>query len=123
MRTHWIGLALGAMSLVLGIAAPALAQSPWSDNYLRASRHFAASRYSYRTLYSSVPGSGSVMYAPFVYQSQFIEPSYSRQRLMPHGYERFEVIPGSGGAAMTPFGFSTYYIPGFSYGYYVPYGR
>lgn len=123
MRIRRIGLVLGAMTIIFAIAAPAAAQSPWTDNYLRAYSHFAGSRYSYRTLSSFGPGAGSVMASPFVYQSQFIEPSYSRQRIMPHGYERFDVVPGFGGATMTPFGFSTYYVPGYSYGYYLPYAR
>jgi hypothetical protein len=123
MRIRWIGLALGAMAVILGIAAPATAQSPWTDNYLRAYTHFAGSRYSYRTLSSFAPGAGGVMATPFVYQSQFIEPAFSRQRIMPYGYDRFDVVPGFGGMTMTPFGFSRYYVPGYSYGYYLPYAR
>jgi len=80
------------------------------------------SRYSYRTLYSSVPGSGSMSATPFVYQSQFIEPSFSRQRIMPQGYDRFDLIPGFGSAIFTPFGFSNYYAPGFGHGFVAPYG-
>lgn len=123
MRTRWLYLAMATMSLMLGSAATAGAQPPVDYNHLRASQHFAGSRYSYRVLYSSIPGSGSMTYAPFFYQNQFIEPSFSRQRIMPHGYERFEILPGSGGATMTPFGFSTYYVPGSSSGFYVPYRR
>ncbi|HTU19831.1 MAG TPA: hypothetical protein VMG10_17340 [Gemmataceae bacterium] len=120
MRTRWLYLAMGTMSLMLGSAATVEAQPPVNYNYLRAYQHFAGSRYSYRVLYSSVPGSGSATVAPFFYQSQYIEPAFSRQRIMPHGYSRFDVIPGSGGTTMTPFGFSTYYVPGFTSGFYVP---
>ena len=123
MRTHWICLAIGTMTLMLGGAATAEAQPPVSYNYLRAYSHFAGSRYSYRTLYSSIPGSGSATYAPYFYQSQFVEPAFSRQRIMPHGYSRFDVVPGSGGTTMTPFGFSSYYVPGFASELYVPYRR
>ena len=123
MRTHGICLAIGTMIQMLGGAATAEAQPPLSYNYLRAYSHFAGSRYRYRTLYTSIPGSGSATFAPFFYQGQFIEPSFSRQRIMPHGYSRFDVVPGSGGATMTPFGFSTYYVPGFSTGFYVPFRR
>lgn len=123
MRTHWFCLAMATMSLMLGGAMIARAQPPVNYNYLRASQHFANSRYRYRVLYSSVPGSGSVTVTPFFYQSQFLEPAFSRQRIMPHGYERFDVVPGSGGTTMTPFGFNTYYVPGSSSGYYVPYRR
>lgn len=123
MRTRWIGLTLAALSLLLASSAMATAQTPLMDNYLRASQHFAGSRYSYRTLSSFVPGSGSMRAAPFVYQNQFIEPGFSRQRIMPYGYDRFDVVPGHGGTTMTPFGFSAYYVPGYRYGYYVPFGR
>jgi len=123
MRRHGMCVAMVTMALMLGSTATAEAQAPVSYNYLRAYSHFAGSRYSYRVLYSSIPGSGSMTVAPFVYQSQFIEPSFSRQRIMPHGYSRFDVVPGSGGATMTPFGFSTYYVPGFSTGFYVPFRR
>jgi hypothetical protein len=123
MRTHGICLAIGTMTLMLGGAARAEAQPQVSYNYLRAYSHFAGSRYSYRTLYSSIPGSGSATYAPFVYQSQFVEPAFSRQRMMLHGYSRFDVVPGSGGTTMTPFGFSSYYVPGFTSELYVPYRR
>ena len=84
--------------------------------------HTCPSRYSYRTLYASVPGSGSVMATPFVYQSQFIEPSFSRQRIMPQGYDRFDLIPGYGSAIFTPFGFSNSYNPGFGRGLVAPFG-
>jgi hypothetical protein len=107
---------------MLGGAANAVAQTPADYNYNRAYRHFVTSRYSYRTLYSSVPGSGSVMATPFVYQSQFIEPSFSRQRIMPQGYDRFDLIPGFGSAIFTPFGFSNNYTPGFGRGLVAPYG-
>lgn len=123
MRRNWIVLALVALCVGLGYAAPIQAQSPWTDNYLRAYSHFAGSRYSYRTLTSFVPGAGGMISTPFAYQNQFVEPSFSRQRIMPYGYERFDVVPGFGGARMTPFGYSSYYVPGFSYGYYVPYAR
>ncbi|MGH7227046.1 MAG: hypothetical protein ACRELF_27840 [Gemmataceae bacterium] len=123
MRRHGICLVMATMSLALGGAATVEAQQPVSYNYLRAYSHFAGSRYSYRTLYSSVPGSGSVTVTPFLYQHQFIEPSFSRQRIMPHGYSRFEVVPGSGSTTMTPFGLRTNYVPGFSSIFYVPYRR
>jgi hypothetical protein len=123
MMTRGFCLLMATMSLILGGAATAQAQPPLDYNYLRAASHFAGSRYSYRVLYSSIPGSGSATYAPFFYQSQFVEPSFSRQRIMPYGYERFDVVPGAGGTTMTPFGVSTYYVPGFSSGFYVPYRR
>jgi hypothetical protein len=63
-----------------------------------------------------------MMSTPFTNQSQFIEPSFSRQRIMPSGYERFDLIPGMGSAIFTPFGFNTYYVPGFGRGYVAPYG-
>jgi hypothetical protein len=73
-------------------------------------------------MYSSVPGSGSVMATPLVYESQFIEPSFSRQRIMPGGYDRFDLLPGMGSAIFTPFGFNSYYLPGFGHGYVAPNG-
>lgn len=120
MRWRCIGLALAAVCTLLG--GMATAQTPTSLTYDRAYRHFLASRYSYRTLYSSVPGSGSVMAAPFVYQSQFIDPGFSRQRITPFGYERFDAYPAQGGMTLTPLGYSNYYVPGFGYGLYAPYG-
>lgn len=122
MRWRCICLMLTAMSLLLGGAAKATAQTPASYNYARAYGHFLGSRYPYRTLYSSIPGSGSVMYTPFVYQSQFIEPAFSKQWITPYFYERFDAFPGSGGMTLTPFSFSSYYAPGFAHGLYAPYG-
>jgi hypothetical protein len=113
---------LATVSLMLGATAKVAAQTPASYTYDRAYRHFLNSRYSYRTLYSSVPATGSVMYTPFAYQSQFIEPSFSQQRITPYAYERYDAIPGFGGMTLTPFGFSSYYTPGFSRGFYAPYG-
>lgn len=122
MRSQWVYLTLATVSLILGQTAAAVAQVPTPANYNseRAQRHFAASRYSCRTLFTSVPGSGSVTYSPLLYQSQFVEPGYSRQRLSPYGYERFDAIPGLGGTTITPFGANGYYVPGFGYGYYAP---
>ncbi|MGH7225343.1 MAG: hypothetical protein ACRELF_19145 [Gemmataceae bacterium] len=122
MRWRGIGSALATVSLMLAGTATAAAQSPASFNYYRANQHFLNSRYSYRTLYSYAPPAVSAAYAPFLYQNQFIEPSISRQRIMPRGYERFDVIPGWGGTMITPFGFSSYYVPGFSHAYYAPSG-
>jgi hypothetical protein len=122
MRACWLCLTIGSLSLFVGWLPTAAAQTPADYNYARATSHFLGSRYSYRTLYSSRPGSGSVTYGPFGYQSQFIEPGFTRQRIMPYGYERFELIPGLGGTTMTPFGPNSYYVPGFGYGYYAPIG-
>jgi hypothetical protein len=122
MRRRWIGLALASVISMLAGATESKAQTPASYNYDRAYRHFVGSRYSYRTLYSSVPASGSAMSTPFVYQSQFIEPSFSRQRILPGGYERFDLIPGMGSAIYTPFEFSSSYRPGFGHGYIAPNG-
>ena len=122
MPWRWIGLALLSISSMLAGTAKAVAQTPASLTYGRAYQHFLMSRYSYRTLYSSVPGAGSMMATPFVYQSRFIEPSFSRQRIMPYGYERFDLIPGFGGATMMPFGFGSYYVPGYGRGFVAPYG-
>jgi hypothetical protein len=110
-----------AMSLTLFGAAKVSAQTPGNYNYDRAYRHFLASRYSYRTLYSSTPGTSSATYSPFGYRSQFIEASYSRQWIAPGVYGRYDYVPGLGGTTMTPFGANSYYIPGFGYGYSVPY--
>ena len=118
-RSCWT---LATVSLMLGATAKVAAQTPASYTYDRAYRHFLNSRYSYRTLYSSVPAAGSVMYTPFAYQSQFVEPSFSRQRITPYAYERYDAIPGYGGMTLTPLGFSSYYTPGFSRGFYAPYG-
>jgi hypothetical protein len=126
MRAGCMGWVMATISLILGGTATAQvpqAPPPLDYNYVRAYRHFAGSRYSYRVLSSSVPGSGSVTVAPFVYQSQFIDPAFSRQRIMPSGYERFQVVPGSGAMIMTPWSYSSNYVPGFSYGYYVPWTR
>jgi hypothetical protein len=79
------------------------------------------SRYSYRTLYSSIPGNGGVSYGPFGYQSQFVEPAFSRQWITPFGYGRFDVIPGMGSTTATPFGYTSYYAPGYGTGYHVPF--
>jgi hypothetical protein len=101
--------------------ATASAQPLADYNYARAYHHFRMSRYSYRTLYSSIPGQGGVSYGPFGYQSQFVEPAFSRQWITPYGYGRFDLVPGSGGTAVTPFGYSSYFAPGFGTGYYVPF--
>lgn len=123
MRTRGILLATATMSLMLGSAATAAAQAPLDYNALRAYRHFAGSRYNYRQLYSSVPGSGSATYAPFFYQHDFIEPSFSRQRITPYGYARYDLFPGAGGTTITPFGMSTHYVPGFASAFSVPFRR
>lgn len=121
MRAVCICLVMGAMSLILEGTATAQAPPPRVDyNYLRAYQHFAGSRSGYRVLYSSVPGSGRVTMTPYFYQSQYIEPAYSRQRITPYGYDRLNVHPAAGGMTMTPFGYSTYYVPGFSSVYYLP---
>jgi hypothetical protein len=122
MRWRCICLMLTAMSFSLGGGAKATAQTPASFNYARASSHFLGSRYSYRTLYTSIPGSGSVTYTPFFYQSQFIEPAFSKQWITPYFYERFDAIPAVGAMTLTPFSLSSYYAPGFGYGLYAPYG-
>jgi hypothetical protein len=121
MRWRRIGLTLATLSLILGVNT-ASAQTPASYTYERAYRHFVNSRSCYRTLYSSVPSSGSVMYTPFGYQSQFIEPSFSRQRITPFAYERFDAFPGFGGTTLMPFGFNSYYFSGFGHGIIAPYG-
>lgn len=122
MRWCSICLISAVTSIMLGEAAKVAAQTPASYNYDRAYRHFLGSRYSYRTLYSSMPGSGSVTYTPFFYQGQFIDPAFSKQWLTPYGYERFDAIPALGGMTLTPFGFSSYYVPGFGHSLYVPFG-
>jgi hypothetical protein len=122
-RMRWLGAIMAAMILSLLAATTATAQTPGNYNYDRAYRHFARSRYSYRTLYSSTPGFNRMTFTPFGYQSQFLEPAYSRQRITPAGYDRYDYIPGLGGATQTPLGFNSYYIPGFGYGYSVPYVR
>jgi hypothetical protein len=103
-------------------ATPADAQTPDTYNSARAYHHFLMSSSSYRTLYSSVPGSGYAIYSPWGYQSQFVQPGYIQQRLTPFGYERFDAVPSSGGMIVTPFGFQSYYYPGFGVGYFVPWG-
>jgi hypothetical protein len=108
------------MSLLLTTATTADAQTPADYNAARAYQHFMGSRYSYRTLYSSNPGSGRMTATPFTYQSQFIEPGFSQQRITPYGYERFDAVPGLGGTTMTPFSYSSYYVPGFGYHYVAP---
>jgi hypothetical protein len=122
MRAYWLSLTMAMLSLLLGGLPTANAQTPADYNHARATAHFLGSRYSYRTFYSSRPGSGSVAYNPFAYQSQFVEPGFTRQRITPYGYERFEAIPGLGGTTATPFGFDSYYVPGFGYGYFAPIG-
>ena len=116
-------LTIATLSLLSGWLPTAAAQTPADYNYARATQHFLGSRYSYRTLYSSRPGSGSVTYSPFGYQSQFVEPAFSRQWITPYGYGRFDMIPGHGGMAVTPFGSGSYYVPGFATGYHVPFRR
>ncbi len=117
---RWLGLTLAAIGLTLIGSTKVSAQSPASYNLDRAQRHFLVSRSGYRTLYSSTPGTNSVTVGPNLYQSQFVEPSYSRQTISPRGYERYDAIPGLGGSTMTPLGVSSYYVPGFGYGYAVP---
>ena len=119
MRARW----MGTLSLLLAATTTADAQPPMDYNYARAYRHFQASRYSYRTLYSSIPGQGEEIYGPFGYQSRFVEPAFSRQWITPYGYGRFDLVPGQGGTAVTPFGSSSYYVPGFATGYHVPFRR
>ena len=119
MHARW----MGTLSLLLAAATTADAQPPLDYNHARAYHHFRMSRYSYRTLYSSIPGQGGVIYGPFGYQSQFVEPAFSRQWITPYGYGRFDLVPGHGGTTMTPFGSSSYYVPGFATGYHVPFRR
>lgn len=120
MRLFWLCLTIAALGLLPGGLPSAAAQTAAEYNYNRATAHFLGSRYSYRVLYSSRPGSVSMTYSPFGYQGQYIEPSYTRQRITPYGYERYETIPGIGGATMTPFSFSNYYMPGYGYTYIAP---
>jgi hypothetical protein len=54
-------------------AATASAQPSEAYNYARAYRHFLVSRYDYRTLYSSIPGQGGVIYGPFGHQRRFVD--------------------------------------------------
>jgi hypothetical protein len=115
-------LTLATLSLMLGATAKVAAQTPASYTYDRAYRHFLNSRYAYRTLYSSVPAAGSAVYTPFLYQSQYVEPGFSRQRITPYAYERFDAVPGFGGMTLTPFGFNSYYVPRSIHGFYAPYG-
>lgn len=122
MRRRWICLMLSAMSLGLGGTAKATAQTPASYNHARAYGHFLGSRYNYRTLYSSIPGSGSVAYTPFIYQNQFVSPAFSKQWITLYAYGRFDMVPALGGMTLTPFRFSSYYAPGFGHGLYAPYG-
>ncbi len=117
-----ICLTLAIVSVLLATTEKAAAQTPASYNYDRAYRHFLGSRYSYRTLYSSIPGSGSVVYTPYFYQSQYIDPAFSKQWITPFGYERFDAIPSLGGMTLTPFGFNSYFAPGFGHGLYAPFG-
>ncbi len=119
---RWICLMVTTVCVLLAATGKTAAQTPAIYNYDWAYRHFLGSRYSYRTLYSSIPGSGSVMYTPFVYQSQYIDPAFSKQWITPFGYERFDAIPSLGGMTMTPFGFNSFFAPGFGYGLYAPYG-
>ncbi len=117
---RWLGLTVAAIGLTLLGSTKVSAQSLTSYNRDRAQRHFLVSRSSYRTLYSSTPGMSRVTTGPNLYQTQFVEPSYSRQTISPRGYERYDAIPGLGGTTMTPLGVSSYYVPGFGYGYAVP---
>jgi hypothetical protein len=124
MRTSFRWLLASALGMILGTAATVEAQPPTGNyNYDRAYRHFLNSRYSYRTLYSSLPGSGSVTVTPFAYESRFIEPGFIRQRITPFGYERFDAVPGHGGMTLLPFSVSSYYVPGYGTGYAVPFAR
>lgn len=120
MRSSWILCTVGAVGVILGTAEKASAQPLLQYNYNRAYSHFVNSRYSYRVLYSSMPGSGSFYVSPFGYQNQFVEPGFIRQRITPFGYERFDAVPGYGGMMMTPFASSSFYVPGFGTGYFVP---
>lgn len=119
MRTRGIGAA-AAMGLLLIGATTADAQTMAAYNQARAYQHFAGSRYNYRVLYSSVPGAFAVQSAPFVYQGQHVEPGYSRQRLSPAGYGRYDRIPGYGGYTVTPYGYAAYYVPGYGRGLVAP---
>jgi hypothetical protein len=123
MDARWIGWTMGTLGFLLCGATTASAQSSADYNSARAYRHFLMSRYSYRTLSSSIPGQGGVSYGPFGYESQFVEPAFSRQWITPYGYGRFDWMPGSGGTTVTPFGYSNYYAPGYASGYYVPFRR
>jgi hypothetical protein len=122
MRWRWIALSFATASVMLASTATAAAQSPALYNYERANRHFLNSRYGYRTLYSSVPAAGGVTYTPFSYQNQYVEPSYSKQWIVPQGYQRFDVFPGRGGTVVMPNGFSSYYSPGFNHALFAPVG-
>ena len=73
MRARWICWTTGTLGLLLAGATTASAQPLVDYNSARAYRHFLMSRYSYRTLYSSIPGYGGVSYGPFGYQSQFVK--------------------------------------------------
>lgn len=123
MRRRCIILILASLGLMLAGIGEAVAQAPVAlYPYDRAYQHFLGSRYSYRTYSAISPGSRFVMRTPFVRQMQFIQPSISRQRITPFGYDRFDLIPGFGSAIVTPFGFGSYYMPGFGHGLVVPNG-
>lgn len=123
MRWRSIYLILATVGAVLAGEAKVVAQSPAAVyNYNRAYQHFLGSRYSYRTYTSYTAGASRATYTPFMYQSQYIEPSYSRQRITPAGYDRYDYIPGYGGAFYTPFGMGGYYFRGYHYGMIAPVG-
>jgi hypothetical protein len=113
MRSTCIARTVAMLGILLSAATTASAQPTGNFNYDRAYGHFLNSRYSYRQMYSPLPGYGSVRVGPLGYQSQFVESGFIRQRISPLGHERFDAVPGRGGMTIMPFGMSNYYVPGY----------
>jgi hypothetical protein len=123
MRSTWIVRTVAVLGSLLSAAMAAHAQPTGNFNYDRAYAHFLNSRYSYRQMYSPIPGSSSVSVGPLGYQSQFVESGFIRQRISPLGYERYDAVPGHGGMTLMPFGMSSYYVPGYGVYSYRPFPR
>jgi hypothetical protein len=75
--------------------AQAYGPPPVSYNYARAYRHFLNSPYSYRTFSSQSPGYATFNDTPYGYQWTVVGPSYTHQRITPHGFEGYTVPPAS----------------------------
>lgn len=118
-------LSLAALAVLVTAATDLRAQfrgPPPGGNFdPRAYQHFLNSPYSYRTYSALTPGRQAVNPIPFGYQSYYVQPGSTHQRITPWGYEGYDVVPGYGGSTVTPFGYSGYSVPGQTYQYYAPY--
>jgi hypothetical protein len=127
-------LSLGALALVLALAAPnsARAQLWWSYqpnrydyaaawNFNRAYHHFMASPYSFRTYSTTTPGYAASSYTPYYgYQAYVVGPGYVNQQITPYGYQGYYGVPAQASYTVTPYAANYSYTPNYGYSSYAP---